>query len=471
MILGEITINSVVFYISMDGFDDVHLWAGYIISFGAPEYQLSQDYGGHCKLGFGSIELSPDLFSGDWPPPVSCAITIKYLDDDETDETQAETVFDGTAYLAAPGITEESVVYNLHGTTYDVDLLAESAVGYGSVTITLPRAFGTVTHVNPVRLVDVGGKPTYHKGYIASTTPGSNWSVFDDGINVDANVTDNADGTFSLSAGPVGEVTQTGDASQTTLSGIMSWACGASYLDLTYDSTYARGTSPDVNFWASSQEVLIEFLDGLASFFSHLFYIKSSTLYLVDMLIDNGTRTLTENDFMDVEYKYKTPVRILESGWQTRAAVTETIGQYVKTTDNETFKASAFPYGRKISVTPYHDAKADIDTALDNILTILHKPYCPISIPVQGSLPVPGEAVSWTDTAPAQDLEISIRARTISYDFDNDEVKIIGEGAFVGAVPLSDYLAVVSGGDYPTPGVTAQERAIYAATCGLLGEL
>ena len=428
MILAKITINAVVFYASDEGFNDTYAWYQSIMSFSPPQYQMDKKYGGYCKMNFGSITLSPDLFSDDWPPPVECAIVIQYLADDETDETEAETIFDGIAYLAAPGITADSVIYDLYTSTYDVNLLSETT-DYNGDTVVLPRAFGAVTHVTPVRLADVGGKPTYHKGYISSEVIGTNWDVFDDGVNINANVTDHLDGTFELSAEAVGEVTMSGTSGYGDPVVIIAWACAGPRLNLPFVYDEARSPSPDVNFWANSQMPLIDFLSDLCAFFTHLFYVKLGTFHLVDLGEDNGSRTLTEYEFIYAEYKYNPPVAIIRAIWQTRAAVDETIGKYIKTTDHETFQESIYPYGEDMTVTPYHDTKANIETALAAILVILHKPYCEITLPMQGDLPDPGEKISWTDTQTVEDISAVIRCRTSTYDPDMNEARIIGEGS------------------------------------------
>ena len=443
MILVEITINSTLYRISMEGNDPdyewTYNWKPYVISFDSPQYQLAKIWGGYCQLGFGAIELSHDLFASEWPPPILNDIVIKHT---STNDGSTETFFTGEAHLRS--ITRDSVVYDLHGKKYDIDLLAEDT-DYNGDTVSLPRAFGSVTYVIPIRLADVGGNPTYHKGYIAGTK-GIDWHVFDDGVDIDANVTDNGDGTFSLSATPIGQVSITGTGKYGTgvddeLASIMEWACGASYLNETFSDTYARVSQPSVAYWASSQRKILDFLSDLCAFFAHLFYVDSSGLHLIDMKLDNGSSTLTEFDYMPSVYEYSPPVSILKAKWREREAGewrdpggATAAAKYVKETKKTTSKTSSYAYGKEIRIEPYQAAESNITAALTDIESFIHKSRCRLSIPLTGSLPSPGKKLSWTDTALGQSTDMWIRARTIQYNFDDEEVNIEGEGV-IAATP------------------------------------
>jgi len=442
MILVEIIINTTTYRVSMEGNDPdyewTYNWKPYVISFDSPQYQLARAWGGYCQLGFGSIELSPDLFSSEWPPPVSNDITIKYT---STNDDSPETFFTGVAHLRS--ITQDSIIYDLFGEKYDIDLLAEDT-DYSGNTVPLPRAFGSVSYVNPVRLADVGGKPTYHKGYVAGTK-GTDWHVFDDGVDIDGNVTDNGDGTFSLSATPVGQVSISGTGKYGTgvndeLTSIMEWACGASYLNETYADTYARASQPSVAHWAGNQRKILDFLSDLCAFFTHLFYIDSSGLHLVDMKLDNGSSIYTEFEYMPSAYEYAPPVSLFSSEWTERepgewvasgGGAPTAAAVYVKETVMSTSKTSSYAYGSEEQIEPYQATESDITTALTDIESFIHKPGCNLKIPLAGSLPSPGEKLSWTDTSLGQSTDIWIRARTIKYNFNDEEIIIEGEGEMV----------------------------------------
>jgi len=427
MLLVSLDINGTTHRISNETCELTHLWKNRITQFSSPQFQMAKTYGGYCRMGFGSISISPDLFADDWTPPVELtSIQIQYTD---TTEAAATTLITGRAYLR--GYTKEEVTYDVYPAEYSASLLAEDC-DYDSRTVALPRAFGTVTHVTPVRLPDdSSGQPTYHKGWIPSTTPGTDWDVYDDGSDINANVQDNGDGTFSLTVDPDGAVTMSGVGQDSTIDTIMDWACGqylhGTYpgLNLTYNNSKKRTVSPSINYWASSQMFLIDFLSELTSYATHLFYILAGTLYLVDMKRDNGTHSAGR--FFGAKYEFETPVSLVRSKWSTREAVTEGIGSYIKSTDHESTRKTAFAYGKEISFAPYHDIPVYVKTAQMDVLTFLLQQQIEIEIPSEGDLIVPGQLISWTDTALRNSTSYEIYARSIRYNFDKESVIIIGE--------------------------------------------
>jgi len=421
-------------FLSSEGIALTHWWDDKIQKFDNISSQLSTEYGGFNRLSFGRIYFSQDLFTDDWPPPITGRIKIKYT---ETTEAASEIIFDGTVYLVE--ITRESIVYELWERPFTTDLLTE-AVNIDGDTVPMPRAFGTVTHGNPVQLATLVTNYRYDLAWIQGTAH-TDWHVFDDGVDVCSNVSNftPSSNIFELDAAPVGEVTISGAGEDGTVEDIVDWACGSSYLNFTLASPNARATSPRVSYWASSQEKLIDFLSNMTAFNTHLFYVSASTLTLVDMLVNNSSRTLTEFDFFPTQYNYTLPTKKITSKWivgeageWSNAATISGSGLdaavYVKRTDKELIKESDFSFGNEIELMPYHYDISTIPTALNNILTILHKPKSNLRIPLQGDLPVPGEKISWSDTAMHIDTDMFIKARTIHYNFDNEEIVIEGEG-------------------------------------------
>ena len=413
-----------ILFVSLEGFVGDVYWDDYVATLTPPQYQMAESYGGYCRMGFGAILLSLEAFDTStlWVPPVSFDVIFYYTG---TTEGAKEVLFAGVAQLAEMDRT--TCTYDLYGEALDAELLLEET-NYDGDSVPLPRGLGTAQHRQPVRLADVGGKPTYHKAYLAGTK-GVDWHVFDDGVNIDSSVTDNGDGTFSLSAGPVGEVTVSGVGEDSTLSDIAEWACDPARLNLNYDNTKAESPSPAVNWWASSQRVLVEFLSDLAATRTHMFYVRDETLYLIDMDVDNGSRALTEGDIFEPQYDYEPPVAMITAKWQKREAVEETIGKYIKDIKHETSQSSGYRHGREWDMEMFHDVTAVIDVLLGDILTIVHKPRVRVPLPLLGSLPAPGEAISYTDESMVRDMTVSFRCRNVTYDFDNDEVFVEGEGA------------------------------------------
>jgi hypothetical protein len=428
MLLIEAVISGTTYYLSQDGIALAHWWDNKIMSFSAPKYQMSERHGGYVSLSFGAIEFAPDLFAASWPPPRTITLTAKYTD---TTEAAAETFFAGTGYMSNHQL--DSVSYDLYGAELDTNLLADGT-DYDGNAVVLPRAFGPVSYVQPVRLADRNGNQCYDLGHIQGTVH-THWHVYDDGVDVCSNVTNVTGNTFEYTVTPVGTLTLSGTGEDTTLKDIMEWACGASYLNLSFDHTVDRATSPDVGCWASEQEILVDFLSRISAFHSHLFYIRSGTLYLVDMLIDNGSRIISEWDYFSAPYGYPSPVGKITAKWQKREAGTwsdptgsSPAAVYVKETEQTHSVTSDYPYGEDMDIEPCSGVLADIVTAIGNMLDILHRPTCEITIPLQAGLPAPGEKISWTDDSFYLPVNLWVRARDITYDFDQEEIIISGEG-------------------------------------------
>ena len=558
---------------SMDGVALDHYWDAYIESFSSPQYQTATDYGGFVRMGFGQIAFSPDAFAADWVPPKQHTIAIKYT---ATTEGLAVTLFTGDIYLNS--FDEEIVTYTLNDPKYTQKLL-DVGPDYKGNTVPYPKAFGSVTHVEPLRLADNAGRPCYHLGGISTTidaktiisfsssatgtktqvvtSAAHGWStgnsiyisgtvnfdgthviesasgstfvipvtfptdnseylpihanafisggfaVFDDGVPIQSNVVVIGDGSFALTASPVGTVTISGTASQTDLEGVMTWGNARLGGGSAIVSTNARGTSPAISYWATSQKPLIDFLSDICAFFTHYFYIKDSVLTLGDMLLDNGSETLDEFSYFTAQYNAGEVISQIKSTWTTHeaengfvdeirtarfikaiqntvieslqtissgttdgtnvsqlidsgatfstdgvkagyvaqnttddtSAVVLSVSETALTLDDDIFISGetyvvgpSFPYGNELTIEPYHDTKSNVSAALVNILTVLNKDVAEVRIPISATLPDPGKRISFSDTQMVVDTSTWIRARIISYDFENDEAVITGEG-------------------------------------------
>ena len=378
-------------YLSLEGVALTHYWDAFIESFSSPQYQTATDYGGFVRMGFGQIVFSLDLFANDWIPPKQHTIIVKYT---TTTEAAAVTLFTGNIYL--DNFDGETVTYNLNDPKYTQKLL-DIGTDYNEDTVPYPKAFGAVTHVEPLRLTDDAGRPCYHLGGISTTidaktiisfssassgaktkittSAAHGWSngtsititgtvnfegshtiesisgatfvipvayptnnseilplhtnafvsggfaVFDDGVPIQENVVILSGGKFALSTSPVGIVTISGTASQIDLEGVMAWGQNRLVNIGSIITTNARGTSPSVSYWATSQRPLIDFLSDICMFFTHYFYIKGGVLTLGDMLLDNGSETLDEFDYFDsVRYSVADAISQIKASWITHIA-------------------------------------------------------------------------------------------------------------------------------------------------------
>lgn len=204
--------------------------------------------------------------------------------------------------------------------------------------------------------------------------------------------------------------TITSEVFDDTLIDIFTTYTGTSYLNLTLDSSAARSPSPAVKYTATGETILIKTLSDIAKFFSHSFYIIESTLYLVDLLADNGTETLTEFDFSPVQYRDPVPVSIIRGGIY--------------------YVLGSSQYGEEIDVSPVcHDTQANIETALGNIKTIVEARGIELSRPMTAaSVPVVGKGLTWIDESFGVDLNANFRTNGMIYNFDNYQFVITGRG-------------------------------------------
>ncbi|MFA5261333.1 MAG: hypothetical protein WC450_08910, partial [Candidatus Omnitrophota bacterium] len=184
----------------------------------------------------------------------------------------------------------------------------------------------------------------------------------------------------------------------------------------TVDTTYSRVASPNVSHTLANDELAIDLASVIADFYSHIFYVIGDTAYLVDMKLDNGADwTLTEfKYFAFPQYEYD-------------------LVSYVACSQYKVF--SAYPYGREMTIDPYHTTEANILAAMADILAIENAPRITgLRVPmIAGNFPRIGQKITVPDTAHVADLSSWIRARKIQYDFLNEEIIIDGEGAIAAA--------------------------------------
>lgn len=515
MLLVTMTIDGEAIRMSDEALNLTHRWHPYIIRFTPPAYRMRAETGGFCDFTFGDISILPIPFEGHWKPPLTANITVQYT---ASTEAAAVTLFDGKCRLVSYG--RESVEYDIWSEEYTQKLL-DRKTDYNGNIVDAPKAFGTVTHVNPLRLEDNDlSRPTYDLGGLQAGTVAikivgispasgglaikiitdsahgfsngdsvtvvglnnssgisvidgtytisnaetvntefqisvsfsevaqpinaqaykdSNLSLYQDGRPIPSNLFLNGDGTFSTDVNTGNsEITVIGTADDTTLDEIMEW--GATQLGIgSYDNTYARSPSPAINAWLTSQQPLIDFLSDLCAKNTHLFYVKSDTLYLVDMFKDNGSRTYTEFQFFaKPSYNFFSPLKQLKATWKTRYAKVGFVntdgsgGQsyFIAEEDHEVVE-KLYDYGNEINITPYHDDENRVTSALVCMRSIYELDYVTVPIPIDGSLPVPGENLSWTDSSLIADMPGFIRARSISYDFVNHEAIVEGDGVFL----------------------------------------
>lgn len=247
-------------------------------------------------------------------------------------------------------------------------------------------------------------------------------------IKVDASYTDNAGnnevGLFEAT-GHLSKITRTSveynlygsnhtevltsQAFSGTLLSIFETYTGQTHLNLVLEPSLARAPSPDVVYTADGE--LLDILSDIAAFFSHMFYIKSGTLYLVDMLQTTDTAETAEDIFLEgTQYRNDVPHSLFTADIYS--------------------VAGSHPYGDSIDISPVcHDTQANIESALADIKIIYERQKVEISFPLDHDrLQTLGGLLSWTDDSLVFSTNCTMGVRSITYNFDKSEFTCSGEG-------------------------------------------
>lgn len=414
---------------SQMGFEDTDgYWDQNILSMSPLQFRINNLNGGSVQFSFGDLTLALDTFdqAGVWPPPESADVVVIYADEDGN----KHELFGGTLYRKT--LSRDGINYQFYGSYSDKLLLDEGAAytaeeGEETQTddVPLPRAFGKVEYMRAIRLPDAADThQVYHHGYLSGTF-GVDWHVYDDGVEIDENVENPTSSTFELTVQPVGEVTVSGTGAQSTIAEVITWA--GARMGMSVDTTLASSFA--VAHWADSQELLTDFMDQISAYACHMYYIAAGTIYLIDMAADNFSDIeLTENDFFPASVSYPDPVSFLKANWVTRAPVEESVGVYVKDTEQEASIGGSFPFGNEQTFTPYQTKISDVKAALTAISGYLSSPRWETAITMDSVFPVPGQKIIALDESMGKPLQITIHARDIEYDFDQRKITISGDG-------------------------------------------
>ena len=218
--------------------------------------------------------------------------------------------------------------------------------------------------------------------------------------------------TYTLKQPDYDETVSDGTVYNDTLNNVMTTILTGISEISTVNTSNARATSPSVNFTTSGDQLNIELASKIVSSYTHLFYIDGSTAYLVDMKSYVDTHDLTEYQFFPPKYWDKEPI----------ASVKEI------TTGNDYTRFSSYPQGVEMTVDVYHSTEANINTALDDIITIENRVRCSVRIPMAEAIPSPGDRIRFNDTRTRNDLSVNIRARVFRYDLNRGMINVEGEG-------------------------------------------
>jgi hypothetical protein len=209
--------------------------------------------------------------------------------------------------------------------------------------------------------------------------------------------------TYNLKQPELPDVIAESTAYNDTLVNVVASICTT--LGLTLNSTNARATSPAVLHTTSSEQLAIDLLSDMCSFFSHGFTIAGTTLYLFDMLGVRTKTTLTEFDVQPCEYRKDTAYSLY------------------KATDTETL-AGADENGEEYSVEPYHTTGANIQTALADIKTIMEQDIATIRFKVDETKPKILDQIILLDESLILPVTTTGTITSIIYNFDTLAVEV-----------------------------------------------
>ena len=204
-----------------------------------------------------------------------------------------------------------------------------------------------------------------------------------------------------------------------TLASIFTTYCGATHLNLTLDTTDARGTTPTITYTTSGEQMTIDVLSDLAAYCTHCFYIKGTTLYLVDMLAgDDNSYSLDEfGYFMGSEYRAQQPVSLIKG---------------TDTSSNERSVDGSYQYGEELTVDIYDNNQTRVETELGNIKTLVEKDYYRFRvIPESDKLPTIGEVITVTNESLQESTTVEFIVTDYAPDIFGQEIMIEGIGAEV----------------------------------------
>ncbi len=278
-------------------------------------------------------------------------------------------------------------------------------------------------------LIDVPyGSLTTEYGWLSLR---ENWKVYDGGYPINSNVTDNEDYTVSLNSRPISEITISGKGEYSGLSNIFQWA--ASRIGLSYNDDNIRVPTPQLSYWAGSQETLFDFLSNIAAFFTHLFFVRGTVLYLLDMFVSGSTRDADlypagTDRYYESVFLANRPVSLLKTEYVKRFCTNTREGYPVVMEKTESVVLRTdYQHGDEMEVMSYSYDRAEIKECLENIMRIWATKQARCRFPFVGDPPIPGEEITYTDAIGLKPIDVIMRCRDITYDFGKDDVTISGE--------------------------------------------
>jgi len=421
-----------VMRISTENFNGITAWSNDVLNIEPIQWRCDNLHGGMVRIGgMGSIEISMKVFSdlGWWFPATSYPCRISHT---STLEDEAVILMDCTLHLFEinPPL---SFRYNIFPENYDVDLLT-TGTDINGETVVFPMAFGAVTHVIPVEVDPAHiGFRAWDMGGLTGTNH-SNWHVYDDGVDVCWKFTEIQNGIIQTDYDMSGQITISG--TKTTLQyadDIFTALCGSSYLNIGLNTLPVASYA--IDRWQTEQIRVLDFLSKIAASETWMFYILAGIC--TAQLMSGVAPYLyinVEADTLDGQIKYTMPdpISLVRTKWKKRTAVEETIGKYVKETNQEEFLTSLYAYGQELEIDTFTETRATAAAKIAAIEGYQSIPQVSATLPFVGDLIFPGTRIYLTDeryTGHVTDNKIGY-IRNVQLDFMNKKITIEGHGTF-----------------------------------------
>jgi hypothetical protein len=183
----------------------------------------------------------------------------------------------------------------------------------------------------------------------------------------------------------------------------------------------------------TNQQYVLDFLDNLAWYCDHGFYIREGTLCLISNDADNSSQSvgLGEGDFdpINITYEWPQPIKKISAKWQTRYAKVDEDGSKIDSEDHEVEVFSEFTaIGIEEDISRvYNFDDTKVKSKLQTIINRANLPQISLEIPLY-RLPTYGERIDFVDLVNITPATGYVRCREVSLDYENKSAHIKGDG-------------------------------------------
>ena len=319
MILCKLEFEEVILRISFEELDLTNYWEPWLVSIDNVVRKMEFKYGGMDVIEWGGLGISFEAFKDTvndqfiFPPPRFVDVTLYHTIDTEEN---AVILLTAKGFYTSIDENNGNVFYDFYveeeedilllETTDDIVITGSAPKSYEGEVVNIPRIVGTVIYQKPLRLEDYSGSPRYHTHYLTGTI-GSGITIFDDGVNINANAVLGATGTsgentFYLNYTAVGTVSISGSGTFTSGTNSLKNAIDTLWTarggSATVNTSYFRSTSDNIGHWVDTQKSLRRYISELGASYGHLIRYRDGVF---DGLKLEARGLGTNVEFKDIE--------------------------------------------------------------------------------------------------------------------------------------------------------------------------